>query len=118
MALKRRVLFTDDISNISLENIERIYQKLREVRPWNSAQATVAGDHVHVTSMDLNAPTEPVASNTGRRPTKQLPINCRHKGAQKVMLMQASRPADPLWLTTRYILNTSHSNARSNRSCH
>lgn len=67
--LELRVLFTDDISNVSLENMENIRQQLRESSPKHTKTATFAGDQVHGTTIDLSAPAETVANHTGRRPT-------------------------------------------------
>lgn len=67
--LERRVLFTDDISNLFHENIEITRQQLRRLRPRNAEPATVAVDQVRETTMDQSSPTEPVANLTGCLPT-------------------------------------------------
>lgn len=62
-------MFIDDILDDSLEKIERIRQKLRELRRRKTENATVCGKQVHGTTGDLKIHTKQVANTTGRRAT-------------------------------------------------
>lgn len=61
---ERRVLFADNIADVSLENIERISQQHCELHQRNTETTTGTGDQVHGTTVDLSAyqkkpPTRP-----------------------------------------------------------
>lgn len=118
MPLENPVLFTDDRSKDSWENIEKIRHHPRGLLQSNAEIATVAGDEVYGTTVDLSAPNEQVAHTAGRRLTN---INNRRstideEDGQYFMIMQASRPAASPRPTNRTIHTTSHFNDRSNRS--
>lgn len=111
--LHRLVLFTDDITNILLENIEIIRQHLRELRPRNAEPTTVTGNQVNCTTMDLSSPIEPVANSTGRSLT---PINNRRSTFDKEddeegMIIKFSRNTVPPQSTASTRRTMSYSNA-------
>lgn len=67
--LERRVIFTDDISNVAFENIEIIGPHLRELSQKHNGTATVPGDQVHGNIVDLSATVQLIANTTKRHPT-------------------------------------------------
>lgn len=112
------MLFTDNISNICLENIETVRQHLREERPRNADLATVVGEQVHDTTVDPSAPTKSVMNTTGRLPTntnKHL-STVDEEDNQGVMTMKSSHSGNPPRPTSRTSHTTSHSDARSRRA--
>lgn len=110
--------FNIGISNFSLENIDRISQNLRELRPRNAEPATVAKDQLQCTTINVSATTYPVTKTTGRRTTNTNDhiSTFNEEDDQEVIIFQATRPTAPPWPTTRTTSPTIHCNARSKRS--
>lgn len=94
--LECRAMFTDDISRASLENRDKIRLHLRDLRPRNAETASLAGDHEHVTTVDLSAPIKPVANTTGHRSTStnNLRSTIHEEEDQDVMLAAVGTNSD------------------------